>query len=112
MKSQLAGILGGMDVHPYRDTPRADALSWLERQMPNPPILTAASWITERTPRGFIERHRGGARFSVLADAVRQDAMHRLGVWAAERFGSLDTVCVEQHRFELIIHRRQQGTVT
>jgi SAM-dependent methyltransferase len=112
MKSHLAAILDSMDVHPYRDTPRDDALSWLEWQMPTPTVLTAASWVTEHTPRGFIERHGSGARFSVLSDAVRQDAMHRLGVWAAEQFGSLDTVCAEQHRFELIIHRRQQGTVT
>jgi SAM-dependent methyltransferase len=112
MKSRLATILDGMDIHPYRDTPRDDALAWLERQMPAPTILTAASWVAERTPRGFIERHGSGARFSVLADVVRQDAMHRLGVWATERFGSLDTGCAEQHRFELIIHRRQQGTVT
>jgi ubiquinone/menaquinone biosynthesis C-methylase UbiE len=112
MKIRLAAILHSMDIHPYRDTPRDDALSWLVRQMPDPTILTAADWVAERTPRGFIERHGSGARFSMLADTVRRDAMRRLGVWAADRFGSLDTVRAERHRFELIIHRHQQGTVT
>ena len=112
MKFRLAAILDSMDIHPYRGTPRDDALSWLDRQMHAPHILTAANWVAERTPRGFIERHGSGARFSVVADAIRQEAMLRLGAWAVEQFGSLDTVWAEQHRFELTIHRRQQGTVT
>jgi ubiquinone/menaquinone biosynthesis C-methylase UbiE len=110
MKSHLAAILGRMNVHPYRDKPRDDALAWLARQVPNPTIQAAANWIAERTPAAFLERHGRGARFSVLDPQVRHDAMRQLGTWATDRFGSLDTVFAEPHRFELIIHRFQQGT--
>jgi ubiquinone/menaquinone biosynthesis C-methylase UbiE len=109
MKDQLAAILDAMDVHPYRGKYREDAMGWLARTLPDPEIVVAASWIADRTPRGFQERHAGGARFSVLPEPVKQEAMHRLSVWAAERFGSLDTVCREDFRFELIVHRRPRG---
>lgn len=112
MKAHLATILDGMDVHPYRDKPRDYALSWLIRAMPDRRVLTAATWTAERTPAAFLERHGGGARFSVLDDAVKRDAMRLLADWAGEQFGSLDTAFAEQFRFELIIHRLQQGTPT
>jgi len=108
MKSRLAAILDGMDIHPYRDKPRDAALSWLAQIMPDPTVLTPAAWSANRTPAAFLERHRGGARFSVLDESVKHEAMHRLAAWAAERFGSLDTAWPEQHRLELIIHRLQQ----
>ena len=41
-----------------------------------------ASWSAQRTPRQFIARHRTGARFSALPDAVKDDAMRKLGAWA------------------------------
>jgi ubiquinone/menaquinone biosynthesis C-methylase UbiE len=110
MKDRLAAILAEMDVHPYRGKFREDAMGWLARTLPHPKIVVAATWIADRTPDSFMQRHAGGARFSVLPEAVKQEAMHRLHVWAAERFGSLDTVCHENFRFELIIHRFQQGT--
>jgi ubiquinone/menaquinone biosynthesis C-methylase UbiE len=110
MKGRLAAILEDMDVHPYRGKFREDAMGWLARTLPHPKIVVAATWIAGRTPDGFLQRHAGGARFSVLPEAVKQQAMHRLRIWAAERFGSLDTVCHEDFRFELIIHRFQQGT--
>jgi ubiquinone/menaquinone biosynthesis C-methylase UbiE len=109
MKDRLAAILDAMDVHPYRGKFREDAMGWLTRTLPEPEIVVAASWIADRTPRGFLERHAGGARFSVLPEQVKQEAMHRLDVWATERFGSLDTVCHENFRLELIVHRRPRG---
>ena len=112
LKSHLATILDAMDIHPYRDKPRDDALSWLARAMPRPEVLTAATWKAERTAGAFLERHGGGARFSVLDAHVKQTAMRRLAGWATERFGPLDTVFREDYRFELIIHRFQQGIPT
>ena len=112
MKTQLAVILDAMDIHPYRDKPRDDALSWLGRQMPDPVVLTAAAWTAERTPRAFLERHGNGARFSVLPEPVKRDALQQVADWAAGTFGSLDAACPEDFRFELIIHRLQQGIET
>lgn len=109
MRDRLAAILDAMNVHPYRAGFREDAMGWLSRTLPDPDVVVAASWTAGRTPRGFLERHAGGARFSVLPEPVKQEAMHRLSVWAAERFGSLDTVRQEDFRFELIVHRGQRG---
>jgi ubiquinone/menaquinone biosynthesis C-methylase UbiE len=109
MKQRLAAILAEMDVHPYRGKFREDAMGWLARALPQPKIVVAAIWIAGRTPDGFLQRHAGGARFSGLPEPVKQEAMLRLRVWAAEQFGSVDTVCREHFRFELIIHRFQQG---
>ena len=108
MKSRLAEILGAMDIHPYRDKPRDDALSWLARTMPDPHTVTAAAWTTLRTPAAFLERHAGGSRFATLPDSIKQQAMRRLAAWAAERVGPLGTAVAEPHRFELTIFR--QGT--
>jgi ubiquinone/menaquinone biosynthesis C-methylase UbiE len=112
MKSRIATILDRMDIHPYRDKPRDDALSWLAREMPKPVILTAATWMAERRPAAFLDRHGAGARFSVLDEPVKQQALADLSAWATEQFGSLETVFTEDYRFELIIHRSQQGTTT
>jgi ubiquinone/menaquinone biosynthesis C-methylase UbiE len=109
MKDRLAAILDAMDEHPYRAKFREDAMGWLSRTLPDPTVVTAATWAEPRTPRGFLERHAGGARFSVLLEPVKQAAMHSLIVWATERFGSLDTVCREDFRFELIVHRNPRG---
>ena len=109
MKARLAGILDRMDVHPYRGKFRDDAMGWLARRMPDPTVRVVSSWAAERTPRGFLQRHAGGARFAALPEAVKRDAMRALGIWATEQFGSLDAVHREDHRFELIIHRSPQG---
>jgi ubiquinone/menaquinone biosynthesis C-methylase UbiE len=105
MKTRLAEILAGMDIHPYRDKPRDDAMAWLARSLPAPIVLTAAAWLAERTPRGFLERHSRGARFSLLPEPVKQEALRRLAAWAAEQCGDLDAVRAENYRFELTIHR-------
>jgi ubiquinone/menaquinone biosynthesis C-methylase UbiE len=106
MKTRLAEILAGMDVHPYRDKPRETALAWLAQAMPALTV-TAATWTTERRPDEFLTRHSQGARFSVLPEPIRQRAMAELAAWASGRFGD---ACQEQHSFELIIHRFQHGT--
>ena len=59
----------------------------------------------ERTPRQFLERHRGGARFSALPDSVKDDALARLADWAEQAFGSLDAVSPESHAFELRVFK-------
>jgi SAM-dependent methyltransferase len=110
MKARLAAILDAMDVHPYRDKPRDNALSWLAQTMPDRTILTPATWTTERTPAAFLQRHGAGARFSVLDATVKRDALEKLAGWADEKFGSLQAAFPETHKFELIIHRSQQGT--
>src|SRR6185436_13046714 len=63
------------------------------------------TWSAERTARQFIARHRGGARFSALPESVKDDAMARLGAWAAQAFGSLDAASAESHAFELQIFK-------
>lgn len=112
MKAHLAKILDGMGVYPYRDKPRDDALSWMARAMPDHTVQTVATWTAERTPAAFLQRHGGGARFSVLDETIKRDAMAQLRSWANEQFGSVDSVCVEDYRFELITHHFQQGTST
>jgi SAM-dependent methyltransferase len=112
MKTRLAAILDAMNIHPYRDKPRDDALSWLVRAMPDHTVVSAATWTAERTPAAFLERHSRGARFSVLGAAVKQDAMRQLSDWASEQFGPSDTVFAEDYHFELIIHRFEQGIPT
>jgi ubiquinone/menaquinone biosynthesis C-methylase UbiE len=111
MKAQAAAILDEMGVHPYRDKPRDRALTWLLAAMPDPAVVTVANWMAERTPRGFLERHGEGARLASLDQPVRDAALRRLSAWAADTFGSIDTVCAEEFRFELTIHRFEQGTV-
>jgi SAM-dependent methyltransferase len=109
MKACLATILDGMNIHPYRDKPRDSALSWLAQAMPDRTILIPAKWIAERTPAAFLQRHSGGARFSVLDVTVQQDALHMLADWATGQFGSVKAVFSENYEFELIIHRLRQG---
>lgn len=111
MKGQAAVILDDMGVHPYRDKPRDQALAWLATAMPDPTVVTVATWTAERTARGFLERHGAGARLARLDQPVREVALRRLSDWAAATFGSVDTVSAEAFSFELTIHRCQQGTI-
>jgi SAM-dependent methyltransferase len=110
MKTRLAVILDAMAIHPYRDKPRDDALAWLAREMPDPAVVVVASWTETRRPGAFLERHAQGARFSVLPEPVRWNAMRDLAAWAVDTFGSLDADCPEGRRFELTIHHRPKGT--
>ncbi len=104
MKERLATVLDGMGVKPYQTRARADAQSWLEANGCGTRAV-AARWTASRTPRGFIERHRTGARFARLADEIKDEAMQKLGAWAAQEFGSLDAPWRERHEFELQVFR-------
>lgn len=103
MKRQLGVILGERDGRGSKAREQVEGLlgasaARVERQ-------AVASWSTPRTPRQFIDRHRTGARFSALPDAVKDDAIAKLAAWAGQAFGSLDTASSETHSFELQIFR-------
>ena len=72
-------------------------------------LVTAATWRVERSPRAFLERHAGGARFSRLPRKPREEALHALAGWAQAQFGSLNTVFIETHRFEMELFRFGKG---
>jgi SAM-dependent methyltransferase len=110
MKTRLAAILNAMDIQPYRDKPRDEALAWLARAMPDPAVVTVATWTETRRPGAFLDRHAAGARFSILPEPVRREAMGRLARWAIDTFGSLDVDCPEVRRFDLTIHRLPKGS--
>jgi ubiquinone/menaquinone biosynthesis C-methylase UbiE len=104
MKAQLALLLDEIGAAADRTNTRQDAQGWLEREARGR-RLVAATWTAKRTPRGFIERHGTGARFSALPAPVKEEAMRRLAAWAATAFGSLDAASVEPHGFELQLFR-------
>jgi ubiquinone/menaquinone biosynthesis C-methylase UbiE len=105
MKRHLAFLLRQMSVSPYHINPRADSPCWLEVVGPSHARVIAASWRAERTPRAFVERQPTGARFSALPEAVKDEALRRLGAWAIKTFGSLDTAFSEWHEFELRVFK-------
>jgi ubiquinone/menaquinone biosynthesis C-methylase UbiE len=98
MKRQLDDIIGSQRRGGNRreDVARelADHAAATERRI-------VATWSAQRTPRQFLERHRGGARFSALPQSLKDDAMRQLGTWAERSFGALDVVSSESHAFEL-----------
>jgi len=104
MKQGLAQILDEMNVRRDETNAWNDAQRWLESTARTCQHEVAAAWPAERTPRSFLERHRTGARFSLLPESVRVEALDRLGSWAAANFGSLDTMFSEQHDFELQVY--------
>jgi ubiquinone/menaquinone biosynthesis C-methylase UbiE len=104
MKQQLALLLDEIGAPAGRTNTRQDAQGWLEREARGT-RLVAATWTARRTPRGFIERHGTGARFSALPQPVKEEAMRRLADWAATAFGSLDAASVELNEFELQLFR-------
>jgi ubiquinone/menaquinone biosynthesis C-methylase UbiE len=104
MKQQLALLLDEIGAPADRTNTRQEAQGWLEQQARGA-RLVAATWTARRTPRGFIERHRTGARFSALPAPIKEEAMRRLAAWAATAFGSLDAASAEPHGFELQLFR-------
>jgi SAM-dependent methyltransferase len=104
MKQQLALLLEEIGAPTDRTNTREGAQGWLEHEARRT-RLVAATWTARRTPRGFIERHRTGARFSALPQPVKDEAMRKLAAWAATAFGSLDAASVEPHQFELQLFR-------
>jgi SAM-dependent methyltransferase len=104
MKQRLALLLGEIGAPVDRTNTRQDAQGWLEQEARGT-RLVAATWTARRTPRGFIERHGTGARFSALPAPVKEEAMARLAAWAETAFGSLDAASAEPHEFELQLFR-------
>jgi hypothetical protein len=84
---------------------RQEALEWFYAGASWRSHITAASWTARRSAQEFIDRHRSGARFSVLPAAVQQTALKKLAAWAKDRFGSLNTAFSEHHSFELDVFR-------
>lgn len=101
MKAHLDGILDGMGVARGKKNARDDAQRWLASTAGGGAPLVAAAWDAERTPRGFLVRHRTGARFSMLPEPIKDEALSRLAAWAVREFGSLDAPSTERHTFEL-----------
>jgi demethylmenaquinone methyltransferase/2-methoxy-6-polyprenyl-1,4-benzoquinol methylase len=104
MKAQLALLLDEIGAPAKRTNTRQDAQGWLDQEARGT-RLVAATWTARRTPRGFIERHRTGARFSALPAPVKDEAMRRFAAWAATAFGSLDAASTEPYEFELQLFR-------
>lgn len=104
MKQRLALLLDEIGAPADRTNTRQDAQGWLEQEA-HGARLVAATWTAKRTPRGFIERHRTGARFSALPAPVKEEALRRLAAWAKTAFGSLDATSTEPHGFELQLFR-------
>ncbi len=107
MKRQLASILETLRAEPDKTDTRSDVEGTLAAEAAASSRVIGATWTCERTPRGFIERHRNGARFSALPAPIKEDALRELASWAAATFGSLDASFTESHQFELQIFKFQ-----
>ena len=104
MKRQL-GVILGEGARARRQGARERRAAVRRAAPRTASAAVVASWSAQRTPRQFIARHRSGARFSKLPDAVKDDAMRKLGAWAEQAFGSLDAASSETHSFELHVFR-------
>ena len=112
MKAQLDSILAAChraEHRAHRANARDEALGWLAANAQSRDTVTAATWAAVRTPRGFMDRHSGGARFAQLPESIRTRAMDQLGVWAVATFGSLTREFAEPHSFELQVFRFENG---
>ena len=101
MKERLDAILADMSVAHERQNAREHVQRWLGSAARGGEPVAAAAWDAERSPRGFLDRHRTGARFSLLPEPIKDKAMRRLSAWASREFGSLDAGTMERHTFEL-----------
>jgi ubiquinone/menaquinone biosynthesis C-methylase UbiE len=110
MKQRLSAILRERGTEHDRANAREEILQSLESSARSRESVIAATWTAQRTPRGFIERHGSGARFSALPLPIKAQALRDLGAWAAAAFGSLDQTFSEQHAFELQVFRFQDRT--
>ncbi|HEY6352516.1 MAG TPA: class I SAM-dependent methyltransferase [Candidatus Angelobacter sp.] len=108
MKRQLNHILERLGI--ARDgtkKSREEPLEWLHTGASRRMQVTAASWINQRTPQEFLDRHRNGARFSTLPDKIREEALKNLHDWAEKTFGSIDKAFAEE--FSFVLHIFQIG---
>lgn len=101
MKERLDAILTDMGVAHPRKNAREHVQRWLGSTARGGAPVAAAEWDAARTPGGFMDRHRTGARFSQLPAPIKDEAMRRLAQWAVVEFGSLDAAAMERHTFEL-----------
>jgi SAM-dependent methyltransferase len=106
MRQRLSVILNEMGVAREEGNRREEAVRFLE-EVAIGSRVSAAAWNAERTPRGFLERHRTGARFAALPVSIKEPALDRLAAWAVTTFGSLDRMLPELHSFELHVFRFQ-----
>lgn len=88
---------------------KQDAVAHLTAAASDTAEVTAASWSVGRCARAFLDRHAGGARFSRLPLAVREDALRALADWAETEFGTLDAVLHETHRFQMQLFTFAEG---
>lgn len=109
MKQQLDAILQAPGRGQRRANARNDVVEWLTTNAHSRDTVTAATWTAARTPRGFIDRHAGGARFAQLPESLRAHALHQIGAWGIETFGSLTREFIEPHSFELQVFRFENG---
>jgi SAM-dependent methyltransferase len=101
MKRRLSSILEEEGVsRPQPKKRRDDALAWLESSAERTRSFTAGSWMSNRTARNFLVRHRTGGKFGALPAAVQEKALELVARWAEAQFGSLDAKFEEQYRFE------------
>jgi SAM-dependent methyltransferase len=109
MKQHLATLLAGRATRPERRNTREDAALYLAAIASTDTQHVATSWTAGRSPRMFLNRHAGGARFSRLPRAAREDALRVLAAWAQTQFGDLDATFPETHRFEMRLFRFSGG---
>ena len=109
MKRRLGALLVDLGVDADTTNARDDVHRALESQAQAGTSVVAGTWNAERTARAFLDRHAGGARFSVLPEPVKTEAMRRLAAWAMATFGSLDTIFSEPHAFELNMFKFTAG---
>ena len=88
---------------------REEAVRYLAAAASATTKLTVANWSVERSPRAFLDRHAGGARFSRLPRAVGEDALRALGEWAQTEFGTLEAGFAETHCFDMRLFRFARG---
>jgi ubiquinone/menaquinone biosynthesis C-methylase UbiE len=108
MKQQLDTILEQMTTAQPRKNGRQRAAQYLAAAASATTETVVASWVAQRSPRQFLERHAGGARFSRIPHAIRDHALPDLAHWALTQFGSLDTPFSETHRFEMQLFEFQE----
>ncbi len=109
MKRRLGALLADLGVDVDTANARDDVHRALGSQAQAGTSVVAWTWNAERTARAFLDRHTGGARFAVLPEPVRTEAMRRLAAWATATFGSLDRIFSEPHAFELNMFKFTAG---
>jgi SAM-dependent methyltransferase len=101
MKRRLSSILEDEGVTPPQSKKqRGDVLACLESVAQRTRSVTSESWISHRTPRSFIARHRTGRKFAALPADAQEQALEQVALWAETQFGSLDAEFEEHYRFE------------